>query len=232
MTKPISSSAPTFLDVCIKFCDERAKDVAKAFTTAIQWLGVANPHLPPQVKEFSAFTGNVKNFLGATEVPRKMQKLWSSIKECGTNLAGAQYNKIAKSARKAIKDGAALTNSLFDGVSLGNKFAPISSQVMKGLGVVNAGATVVGSSLDTVDQAEGIIGAKENEEAKKTLHLINIARNLSYVALGALMLYSFITATAIAPLWALAFATSGFLFTVGGFFYEKMHEPQLTGSRV
>lgn len=217
--------------VILKFFEERGKDVAKALGSIGNWAGQAVSGLPPEVKTFTTLTGDVKNFLSATEVPKKVSEVWDAAKGLWTDVTdvSGSWTKVGTSARKMIKNTAALTNALFDTVSLGGKFIPVDAKVMTPLTGINFVATAVGSGLDTVEQAEGLAKAKESEIQKKTLHMINIARNVSYFAIGVLGLFFLISATPVIPWLLAACATSGLLFTIGGYFYEKLYDPDHKG---
>ena len=63
-------------------------------------------------------------------------------------------------------------------------------------------------------------------------YLMNLARDVSYLALGIIGLSFILTATPIAALPIVTCLTSGLTFTIGGYFYERIFDPENKGKNL
>src|SRR5580692_11223194 len=105
-TVPIGSTAATTIQppvykpeeytiagIVLKFFDDKVKDLAKGLGYAFFWVGQAIPDAPPQVRSFSTLMGNFKNFVSATEVPKKSVEAWEALSGLWVNLTDKVTNK-------------------------------------------------------------------------------------------------------------------------------------------
>ncbi len=254
-TRPISSTAATTIQppvykaeeyttagIILKFLEEKVKDFAKGIGYLGFWVGQAIPDAPPQVRSFSTLMGNFKNFVSATEVPKKTSELWDALtgKEgLWTNLtnkvtsqADSTWGKVGTAAGEVFKKSTSLTNSVVDGIDLSSTFIAIDAQVMTWLKGFNFAATLGGAGYGAIEQVQKFSATDKDEVHKQRLYMINLARDVSYAVLGAMGLFFVLTATPIVPWMIVACLTSGLACTLGGYFYEKVYDPEGKGKNL
>jgi hypothetical protein len=231
----------TVAGVVLKFFEEKAKDIAKGLGYMAFWTGQAMPDAPHEVKSFSYMMGDFKNFISATEIPKKVAELSEKVKEMWEVLkthckdltcTSGPWHEVGKAGREVFKKTTALINSTVDGIDFSSRFIPIDHSVMTWLKGFNFAATFGGAGVGAAEQVQKLTEAKEHETAKKTLFMINLARDVTYAALGALGLFWIVTATAFVPWVLVALLTAGLSFTIGGYFYEKLYDPEGKGKNL
>ncbi len=232
----------TIAGIVLKFLEEKVKDIAKGLGYTAFWVGQAIPDAPPQVRSFSTLMGNFKNFVSATEVPKKSSELWEALtgKEgLWTNLtskvkghADSTWGKVGTAAGEVFKKTTSLTNSVVDGIDLTSNFVAIDAKVMTWLKGFNFAATLGGAGYGAVEQVQKFAATDKDEVHKQRLYLINLARDVSYAVLGAMGLFFVVTATPIVPWMIVACLTSGLTLTLGGYFYEKVYDPEGKGKNL
>ncbi|GEM_PF-5140902 len=218
----------------LKFFDEKTKDIAKVFGYTGFWAGQAVPNLPPEVKSFSATMGEFKNFVSATEVPKKTveaaaayRTLWKSM-NCSTGAASQAWTALGE----AFKKTTGWINSVVDGIDFSSRFIAIDSSVMTWLKGTSFAATMGGAIKGVSEQIEKIGKALSTETAKINFYSINFLRDTSYALLGAKGLYCIVTATPMIPWVMVGLLTAGLTFTIFGYFYEKLYDPEGKGKNL
>lgn len=204
-------------DVVLKFFKEKAKEVVKIFGYTSGWVNVLKPGVDPKVGEFSTMMGDMKNAMSATEVPDKVYKVGLAAKKLTQDFTWANV-------RALIKDVSSCINSSADALFFSSKFVPINSELMRAAKGVNFAATVGGCTISAGEQLQKI-HTEDYKFEKVSLALINLARDVSYLAVGIVGLFCVITATPFVPVVMLGLLSSGLLFTITGFFYERIADP-------
>ncbi|MBS0603756.1 MAG: hypothetical protein JSS60_01825 [Verrucomicrobia bacterium] len=224
----------TVAGVVLKFFEEKAKDVAKALGYTAFWVGEATPGLPPQVKTFSSTMGDFKNFVSATEVPKKTVEAFDHLKKTWVALTDSTgtWTKVGHASREAFEKVASLTNSIVDGIDFSQRFISYDQTAMTWLKGLNFAATLGGAGSGAIKQVEKIAQAEQHETIKIGYHWINLARDVSYVVLGVLGLVMVAGLAPIAPWMFVACLTSGLSFTIGSYFYEKLYDPESKGANL
>jgi hypothetical protein len=224
----------TVAGAVLKFFEEKTKDVAKALGYIAFWTGQAIPDAPHEVRSFSSMMGDFKNFVGATEVPKKMTEAIGACKEFWVDLTNTSSSceKIGRAARQVFKKCTSLTNSVADGIDFSLRFISIDSSIMTWIKGLNSLATIGGAGNAALEQMENLAKTQRHEIAKQTLYCINLARDVSYVALGALGLFSLVGVIPVIPWACVALLTVGLTLTIGGYFYEKLHDPEGKGKNL
>ncbi len=216
---PIENTNKDFGTVCREFLSTKQKDIIKMFGYLTGWTSIALPRnnqtgqLAGRVSELM---GNAKNLLSVIEIPDK-----------AVNLRRAVSDFIAEpsveGARKVVlKELPGIINPICDGIDLSSKFVPYTSQAMRAVKTVNLSATLIGAGSSAIEQVQKLNKMTEIDSQKATLHFMNIARDVSYVALSTIGLSGTFLGFAAAPWMFLACLTSGLLFTIGGFFYDRV----------
>ncbi len=230
---------PTYWEVVSKHLAtlSGAKDlVVKPIHYAAEWMKLADPKCPYRVG-VAAATKDAKNWFSLAELPGRVAKIFEGTGEFfekrtpGSLLA--LINKVAK-----------IVSPLSDSIkAVSKQVHPLSDAFKSRLEFIGNAAMCFGTAYDTAEQ-----GRKHNEANKqpvpvseplKTLHVegqhaetrgraINIARNASYFALGALGL----AALPVAPWVPLALATSGLGFTVIGHFHQEIAVKPIEKARI
>lgn len=223
-TPPIArNTEKDFSDVFFGFFKEKVKDIAKGVGYATFWTVKALPSLPHHFGEFGNLMRDVKNFFSITEIPGKLLKVDESARKFFKEPS-------IPTGRTAVRENLALANSVLDSVELlGTRhILPIGKEALKCFGAANHGVTLVGSGIGAYENIEKIDQAGPNDEGKVGLYLINLARDVSYVVLGAFGLFCFFAGFAAAPFYPVvmvACLTSALTFSVGGYFYERIVDP-------
>ncbi len=251
----------TSTGLVLKFFEEKGKDIAKALNYLAFWTGQAIPNLPSEVKSFSAAMGNFKNFVSATEVPKKGYEWWNSLggmtkpsedftaalaekfynnnvfvdltNETGAwNAVNAAGAKLGVAARNIFEKTTSLINASVDSIDFGSNFMPINASVMSWLKGINSVATIGGAGSGAIKQIEKLAATSENDTSKRVFHMVNLARDASYVAVGVLGLVAAFGAVSVSPWMFVACLTSGLSCTIGGYFYERIYDPEGKGKNI
>lgn len=226
----------TVSSAILKFFDDKVKDIVKGLGYTAFWAGKAVPNLPPAVQNFSGMAINYKNLTSATEIPGKAVKTWNSLKGLWTTATTKTetWANTNKAARTAFKDSTGLCNSFADSVDFlnHNELIPVDKSSMTVLKGVNFGATLGGAATSGYEQVKNFANTQSHETSKKWLYAINIIRDLAYATLGALGLFFVVTATAIVPWMMVACLTVGLTSTIGGYFCEKLYDPEGKGKNL
>jgi len=212
-------------EIVTTFFKEKAKDVAKVISYGCGWAAQVHP-ANTTLSSASKGTKNVKNFISAAEVPEKVRKTGDSVR------AFLAKPSVA-TGRNVLKEATGLVNSTCDGIDFSSNWLAIPPKALNGVSLVNSGATFLGCGNSAIEQAESINKEARNiregkEFNEKLIHLnmINIARDVSYVAVGVLGILVAGFGVAIAPWAFLAVLTSGLFFTTVGYFHERIVDPE------
>ena len=233
-------------DMILALFKEKVKDIAKAVGYLAFWVDKASPGLPAGVSKFSVFASrDVKNFISVTELPEKIHKCAVSVKEFGASLAArvagkedASWSKVGETARKALlTDTPGLINTLSDTFEFVKPYhkIPISKELTRWIGSVSYSATAINFSNELVENMQKIYVENKDraigdvEKTKTPLYVIRAVSAISYIALAAIGLYGIIAATAMAPWMFVACLTVSVTCSIGGFFYEKIYDPECKG---
>ncbi len=210
----------TFPDTCRMFVRDQFKNIAKLVNYAIAWTSIAKPDLSQNVIRFGGMAKDCKNFIGASELPWKLEKMAGAIKAFAQNPSTHTF-------RGALRDTSFAINSFFDGTELFTKYFPIAKERFELIQNVNYVATTCGSINGTVEELEKLSTdqAKTRPELAR-LYVINLAKNVSYLALGVMGVLGAFFGFKTVGWMMLASVTSGLLFTIGGYFYEKIVDPE------
>lgn len=223
----------TVTGAILKFFDEKAKDVAKALSYSSFWVGEALPNSSPGLKAFGSTMGEFKNFMSATEVPKKTLEFWESCVGLWTSLTNANgpWEKVNAAGLEVFKKSTAFTNAFVDSIDFSSRFIAMNSEVMKWLKGINFAATA-SSALNGIREQVNNINKAGDNTSKTMLYMINGARDISYAVLGLIGLGCTLTATPIVPWMMVACLTSGITWTTSSFFYEKLYDPEGKGKNL
>jgi len=224
----------TVAGIVLKFFDEKAKDIAKALGYTGFWAGQIAPGLPPEVKSFSATMGEFKNFISATEVPKKTVEAFAAFSALWANVSSptGSATKAWAALGEAFTKAAAWTNSVVDGVDFSSRFVAIDTSVMTWLKGTSFAATLGSSAKGAWEQIQKISNAVAAETTKTSFYVISFLRDTSYALLGAKGLFCILTATPMVPWMMVGLLTAGLTFTIGGYFYEKLYDPEGKGKNL
>lgn len=238
----------TVAEAVLKFFEEKVKDMPKFLGYTAFWLGEALPNLPPQVKSFSLAMIDVKNFISATELPKKTVEVWTALSKLWTKVTDGtlrgrvqsngfwatftEGDGVGAAARKLLEKATALINSTYDGIDFGSRFVQINHSVMTWIKGFNSTATILGSGNGAIEQIEALSKTTANDTHKRTLYAIKLAQNISYLAVGIIGLGFVVTAAPVVPWMFVAPLTVGLTCTTGSYFYEKMYDPEQKGKNL
>ncbi len=229
----------TLPDLVLTFFKEKAKDLAKAGSYISFWVTEAIPGLPKSVTTFNTTLRDFKNFVSITEVPQKLYELGGSVvkltneaSEKFNGAAAATWEKVGTLSREVFKNTMAMINTTADTIDFVHLFVPISKEIMRWISGINFAATIGFAGNSTIEQLQHINKMTTIDPVRTGFHLINVARDVSYLVLGMLGLGFVITATPVVPWMILACLTSGLTLSIGSYFYEKMFDPEHKGKNL
>jgi hypothetical protein len=220
------------VDLVLTFFKEKVKDLAKAGSYLAFWTTEAIPDLPPNVTKFNFMLRDFKNFVSATEVPEKLHTLAGSVTTLASDLTLGTCEKVGTTFRKVFKDTMGLINSTADSIEFAKLFIPISQETLRWVSGINFAATIGFSGNGAVEQIQNINGMNNIDPKRTTFYLINLARDVSYIALGVIGLSFIVTATPMVPWMIVACLTSGLTFSIGSYFYERIVDPENKGKNL
>ncbi len=202
-----------------EFMDTQLKNIIKIFGYATGWTSIYLGKGDPTGELCGRISGHfqqAKRFATAMEIPAKTY-------EVGVAVEKLIKTPSLENMRNLFLDKlTSLIDPVCNAIEFGNEYLPLEQGAFTAMKAVNYGSTFIGNTNGIVKEAEKMYGMPEFDTKKATLHLINIARNVSYVVLGAIGLASVFLGFAAMPWMFLACLTSGLTFTLGGFFYERL----------
>lgn len=227
----------SLVELVLSYIKEKPKDIVKWFGYSAFWVGQAVPELLPKVQPFSLSMGDMKNFLSSIEIPEKAYTSWQSLNGLWMDLTkkasgdiNVTWTKVGNTARKTFKDCAGFTNNICDGIDFSSKYFQYSQETLRWMKGVNFTATLTGAGISAAEQIYNISQMQDSDPKRTTFYLINLARDVSYVAVSIIGL-SFISTGA--PAWmTLACLTSGLTLSMGSFFYERIVDPENKGKHL
>lgn len=239
----------TIVELVLTYLRERVKDVIKGLGYIAFWVNKAVSHLPESVNRFSLVTGDIKNIISALEAPEKAHKFWNKLKSLVTVVKDRSTGKINSKtrqptnwydvgdvAREAFKEGTGLINNVADGIDFSTRYIHINRDALRCVKGVSFAATLGGSAVTAAEQIQKIRDnhtvVPEKQKSNLTLALINLASAVSYLVLGIIGLYFVLTATPIVVWMLLACLTAGLAFSMTGFFYERIVDPEGKGKNL
>ncbi len=223
--KPAEYSIP---DLVLTFFKEKFKDLAKTGSYIAFWATEAIPDLPKNVTQFNTTLRDFKNFVSMTELPQKMYEFGTSLQKA----TAATAEKIGSASREVFKNSMALVNTVADSIDFVHVFVPISKEVMRWVSGINFAATIGFAGNGVIEQVQHIQGTKVADPKKTMFHMINIARDTSYLVLGVMGLGFILTSTPLVPWMIVACLTSGLTFSIGSYFYERIYDPENKGKNL
>jgi len=227
--KPDKYSIP---DLVLTFFKEKVKDLAKTGSYLAFWATQAIPDLPTSVTKFNFLLKDFKNFVSVTEVPEKLCTLGGSVSTLVTNLPSATMEKVGTAARKVFKDTMSMINSTADTIDFASLFVPVCKETLRWVSAINCAATAGFAGNGVVEQIQNINGMGKVDPKRTTFYLINLARDVSYLAVGIIGLASVLSIAPIAPWMIVSCLTSGLSFSIGSYFYERIVDPENKGKNL
>jgi hypothetical protein len=219
-------------DLALTFIKERGKDIAKAGSYLAFWATQAIPDLPPNVTKFNFLLKDFKNFISVTEIPEKLCTLSGSVSNIITDLPSATMGKVGTAARKVFKDTMSLINSTADTIDFASLFVPICKETLRWVSGINCAATAGFAGNGIIEQIQNINGMSKIDPKRTAFYLINLARDVSYLAVGVIGLASVLTIAPVAPWMIVSCLTSGLSFSIGSYFYERLVDPENKGKNL
>jgi hypothetical protein len=241
--KPQATESRSLWDIFVKWCSEASfvKNLVKAFNYGSFWVRHAvsmSPELSAAPQMGSAMetlkaageTGkDIKNLIGAAEVPEKATRLVATVRKVIAEPSWAGVAQVGADAGQVV-------NSLYDGFELSTRFIPIDPAMMRNITAVNHAATLFSAGKGAIDELGEMAANKlheatnsveaEQEKNKLIFSMLNLAKLVSYVAVGVMGLSSFFFGIVFAP-WAFPAAlTTALVFTFGGYFFDKIVDPK------
>lgn len=202
-----------FRQICSEFV--KSKDAPKCVNISTAWAGYVVEQLPSEFKQMGFFAKDVKNFMSALEIPEKSTKVYEVAVALFQGEKGSSFSKV-------IKEGLGLANAMCDSLSLSSRFVPIDTDRVS---FANHAFTAIGAGIGVIDDVQNIANCRETD--KTVLYVMNFLRDSSFFVLGVVGLSGFLLfGSASVSLILLTCATSGLLFSVGGFFYERIVDPE------
>lgn len=220
------------IDLIQTFFKEKVKDITKAGAYLAFWATQAIPDLPSNVTKFNFLLKDFKNFISATEIPEKLCTLSGSVSTLITDLPSATMGKVGTAARKVFKDTMSLINSTADTIDFTSLFVPICKETLRWVSGINCAATAGFAGNGIVEQIQNINGMSKIDPKRTTFYLINLARDVSYLAVGIIGLASVLAIAPIAPWMIVSCLTSGLSFSIGSYFYERIVDPENKGKNL
>ncbi len=224
-TEPYSSLSrdQTITEIVLDYIKNRINEIASGASYLAFWMGQAFPsHLPTFTKLYSTLRG-CKNFISLTLIPEKLYRLAKSVDALAQlKLKG---ENVVKAARKVFKDSVLFINSIAEGIDFAGLFIPLSKEMMR-LSIGMHSTLTFLAAHGIVEQLENIHSMDKIEPKKTTYYLIQLAKDVSYLAFGIISLVCLFTATPAIPVVMFSFLTSGFIFSMATYFYERLANPE------
>jgi hypothetical protein len=208
------------------------KNLNRVLKTGLEWWkGCSRAPLPKSAVQLHSASADADRLLTCMEAPKKLAEWGNSVKQ----LARGEGGKA-----RALADVALKTNSLVSPVWSGTTFLQgkgvihLSAEALKRVNTVGAGAMVIGS-LDSTRKTlthiaasrltdPKLSGAERAQESRRmTWNMMELAKNVSYLALGVLLAGIFALGWVISPLVTLALTTTGLFLTFAHHFYGEAH---------
>jgi len=189
---------------------------------------------PQAIGRFGGEMARFKNVLSALEVPEKASNVYEDLQKLKKVSFDpkAKWGDVGNATLKMVMNTGNLISCSCDGVEFFG--APglmnLTKETAFKFKVLSLSATFVGSGASAFDNTRKIWKewrADNLWSVETGYHLINLAGNASYVALG--MLGLFITGLPMVPWQAVACLTSGVFFNTCSYFYDRLYDPEHKG---
>ena len=167
--------------------------------------------------------GDIKNILSSFEIPSRTKKIWDCLFADPKNTT---LKPEEGTLSNIFKESALLVNNVYDGLSYVAEYVVINKETIRYASGINSLATIGGCGTSALEHISKLRSGKANDPTYSTVLL---ARDLSYVAVGAIGIYTFATGATVAPWKILACITSGLTFSITGHFYNQMRDPEDKG---
>jgi hypothetical protein len=219
------SEKKSAVDVATDYFKAKVRDVVKIVSYTIGAVSQIKPDIvSDEATRFSLFLGDVKNVMSITEIPEKALK----TKDAAVNFFSSPS---FETGRAVVKEGSVLTTNTVDGIDLLRRFEiiPISKEAMRSIKTVGFSATILGSANGVAEQAEKIMALKAEDPKqteKETLYLLNMARDVAYLALGIIGLSFCIAGIAFNPALMLTCLITAWIYGTCSYFYEQTVDPE------
>jgi hypothetical protein len=227
MTKAQLSQKKGLTEIVLDFF-KNGKEVPKTIAYTCNWLVELFPPMPSPVHELATGMKNAKNFFSFLALPEKIVKFSDAASTLFSDAAAVTVQKV----RNFVKESTGLFNAFSDTTELAAQFFPVGKDLLKSVKTLNLGATFLGAGNSAAENIQKLSNTKSDEDQKRTLYLINTARDVSYFVFASYMLGSMAMGAAVTSMVVLGLLTSGLVFTIGGFFYERMVDPEKKGMNI
>ncbi|MBY0529222.1 MAG: hypothetical protein K2P51_03430 [Rhabdochlamydiaceae bacterium] len=230
---PLAQAQETksYFEIFLDLFRDKPVDVAKSIISTASILNEFD-NMPSNLKDVSGGLKNTKNFLGAAEIPKKVVLLSGAVStlSSGKDASGKDVSLLQR-MRNVLKEATSLIKSLYEGFELNSTWSPVSAATKHTASVINFSSTIAGNTNGIVENIQKIANTKTEETEKRTLYAMQAGRDASYLTLGAYGLIAILT-VGINPLVILACSTSGLVFTLGIFHYERAVDPESKGANI
>ncbi len=214
--------------IVLEFFKDKGKDIAKVIGYTCDWMNQLIPDMPSNVQVISLGAKNFKNFFSMLELPEKVSKFKNAVVALVSDTTLSTVQKV----RNFIKEGTGLFSAFSDTTELTSQVLPVGKEFLKSVKTLNLGSTFLGAGNSAIENMQKFAGTKADEQERQTLYLINTARDVSYFVFASYMLGCMAAGVSVVGMAVLGMLTSGLVFTIGGFFYERMVDPEKKGMNV
>ncbi len=170
--------------------------------------------------EFSGQMGICKNVLYATELYRGGSRMFSVCYDAATKYSATAISTAVQAVGQGFN---AITHTAEMAVLCG---APIKATVLLGFQRINAGVTLLWSGLGAVEHFQANL--KADTVDKKTLSLLKLAMNISFVASAVISLSSIAMGMPLFSGTSMAFMALGALLALAAAVHEAVKDPYQT----
>ena len=205
----------------------------KTFYHGVDWAKLGNPNLPEPVMNARNMAKDIKNALGVTEIPGKLNEFRVSVENFVYEPSFANIGQVFFKGVDLVSPCADFTEFF------SARIQPLPADTMKQVSTANAGALLISMSKSSVEDGSHFVNetytAFTTDDAdekslsikKLALSLINLIKDVSYVALATIALLA--TFFAVVTVFTLAVSTailicstSALTFTIIGEYYKNI----------
>ena len=214
----IDQKAKTFFEVAIGVLQDKMKDMGKLVSYTFAWTAYFNPN-SPNVKTYDAVSvagRTFKNTICLVEIVPTAVTVGSAVSAFFASPSIPNARNVWQHATKWV-------NTAYDGFSVVKEYVnPLSAEVFKTFTTMHYSATFGGSLNGAIQNLQDIFSMKKPDFNKTAWLGLGVARDVSFITLGALGLAATVGGAVLPPWAMLASVTSGLFFSLTGHFWKEL----------
>lgn len=220
------------IEALVNWFRERPKDVFKAFATYSKLGSELGVEMSPQYASAAKTVLVMKNGLTLLEMPNRVWKFFTAIGNLGKSFFSEEKTDFKGAAWKSydvVRAGADIGSESLDAFSFVDLFRKVDKAVMKRVGQVSGACLVFSQGAEVIKSTNEIVKTWNGKTWNKDIpgrvishNFLVLARSVSCLALGVLLVLKFIFILPIASIWITLLSTKALVWSIVTYFHDEI----------